>query len=59
MLEDWLIEGAAGLRVGGKAVPDHLVAEQVAAFDVRMGTQDFIGDLSQLGVGLIARIASI
>ena len=54
MLQNGLIECASGFRIGGEAVPDHLVVEQIAALDIGVGTQNLVGDSSQLGVGPIA-----
>ena len=35
MLQNGLIECASGFRIRGEAVPDHLVVEQIAAFNIR------------------------
>src|SRR5262249_2763351 len=59
VLQYGLIERATRFRVRREAVPDYLVLEQIAAFNIRVRTQDLIRDLLQLGIGLSARSHSL
>ena len=54
MLQNGLVEGTPRFRVRRKAVPDHLVVQQIATLNIGIRTQNLIGDLLQLSVGPIA-----
>ena len=54
VLQNGLIEFASWFRICGEAVPDYLVVKQIAALNIRVRPQDFIGDFLQLGVGPIS-----